>query len=146
MLSVDIAKKSFADIGQRHYFSDSFAFGWPLRYAERRMARVGRLHIGQSMAVREGDVLAIEAIEGTAALIERTGSLCKKSGWTLLKTAADDHDMRADVPSIGTNTIKQVAQAGCTCIAVGSGRVILLDAPAVIKAANASGVALVGMA
>jgi DUF1009 family protein len=116
------------------------AFGWPL------LTQSAALHIGQSMAVREGDVLAVEAIEGTAALIERTGSLCKKSGWTLLKTAADDHDMRADVPSIGTKTIEQVSQAGCTCIAVGSGRVILLDAPAVIKAANASGVALVGMA
>ena len=66
-------------------------------------------------------------------------------GWTLLKTAADDHDMRADVPSIGTKTIEQVAQAGCTCIAVGTGRVILLDAPAVIESANKAGVALVGV-
>jgi UDP-2,3-diacylglucosamine hydrolase len=53
--------------------------------------------------------------------------------------------MRADVPSIGVKTISQVAAAGCTCIAVGSGRVILLDAPAVIHAANSAGVALVGV-
>ena len=91
------------------------------------------------------DVLAVEAIEGTAALIERAGSLCKKKGWTLLKTAADDHDMRADVPSIGTKTIEQVAAAGCSCIALGSSRVILLDAPAVIEAANKAGVAIVGV-
>ena len=70
-------------------------FGWPL------LEQSASLHIGQCIAVREGDVLAVEAIEGTKALIERAGSLCKKSGWTLLKTAADDHDMRADVPSIG---------------------------------------------
>ena len=87
----------------------------------------------------------MEAIEGTAALIARAGSLCKKTGWTLLKTAATDHDMRADVPSIGVNTIKEVADAGCRCIAIGSGRVILLDAPAVITAADAAGVALVGV-
>jgi len=115
------------------------SFGWPL------LMQSAKLHIGQCMAVREGDVLAVEAIEGTAALIERAGSLCKKKGWTLLKTAADDHDMRADVPSIGTKTIEQVAQAGCTCIAVGTGRVILLDAPAVIESANKAGVALVGV-
>ncbi|MBC8309561.1 MAG: UDP-2,3-diacylglucosamine diphosphatase LpxI [Phycisphaerales bacterium] len=114
-------------------------FGWPL------LTQSAALHIGQSIAVRDGDVLAVEAIEGTAALIERAGSLCKKNGWTLLKTAADDHDMRADVPSIGTKTIEQVAAAGCSCIALGSGRVILLDSQAVIEAANNAGVALVGV-
>jgi DUF1009 family protein len=119
--------------------SDDIAFGWPL------LSQTVDLHIGQSIAVREGDVLAVEAIEGTAALIDRAGELCKAKGWTLLKTAASDHDMRADVPSIGVNTIDQVAAAGCRCIAMGSGRVILLDAPAVIAAANEAGVALVGV-
>ncbi len=114
-------------------------FGWPL------LTQSAALHIGQSIAVRDGDVLAVEAIEGTQALIERAGTLCKKNGWTLLKTAADDHDMRADVPSIGVQTIEQVANAGCGCIAVGSERVILLDAPAVIAAANEAGIALVGV-
>jgi DUF1009 family protein len=115
-------------------------FGWSL------LTQSAALHIGQSIAVRDGDVLAVEAIEGTQALIERAGTLCKKNGWTLLKTAADDHDMRADVPSIGVKTIEQVAKAGCGCIGVGTGRVILLDAPAVIDAANAAGIALVGVA
>ena len=114
-------------------------FGWPL------LTQSAALHIGQSIAVRDGDVLAVEAIEGTQALIERAGTLCKKNGWTLLKTAADDHDMRADVPSIGVQTIEQVANAGCGCIAVGTERVILLDAPAVIAAANEAGIALVGV-
>ena len=95
------------------------AFGWPL------LTKTAALHIGQSIAVRDGDVIAVEAIEGTQALIDRAGSLCKKNGWTLLKTAALDHDMRADVPSIGAKTIEQVAEAGCRCIAVGTGRVIL---------------------
>ena len=116
------------------------AFGWPL------LTKTAGLHIGQSMAVREGDVIAVEAIEGTAALIQRAGTLCKRRGWTLIKTAADDHDMRADVPSIGVDTIKQCADAGCGCIAVGSGRVILLDAPEVVQAANAANIAIVGVA
>ena len=120
--------------------SADISFGWPL------LGQTVDLHIGQSIAVREGDVLAVEAIEGTEALIGRAGGLCKTKGWTLLKTAASDHDMRADVPSIGVNTIEQVAAAGCRCIALGSDRVILLDAPAVIAAANEAGVALVGVA
>ncbi len=127
--NVEPSTKQLADI----------AFGWPL------LTQSAGLHIGQSIAVREGDVLAVEAIEGTAALIERAGVLCKKKGWTLLKTAAQDHDMRADVPSIGTKTIEQVAHAGCTCIAVGHKRVLLLDLPAVLEAANKAGVAIIGV-
>ena len=119
--------------------SNDIAFGWSL------LQETVELHIGQSIAVREGDVLAVEAIEGTAALIARAGELCRRNGWTLLKTAASDQDMRADVPSIGTETIKQVAAAGCRCIAVGAGKVILLDKPAVIDAANKAGIAIVGV-
>jgi DUF1009 family protein len=119
--------------------SNDITFGWPL------LQKTVALHIGQSIAVREGDVLAVEAIEGTAALIKRAGELCKRKGWTLLKTAAADHDMRADVPSIGTETITQCADAGCGCIALGTNNVILLDKPAVIDAANNAGIALVGV-
>lgn len=119
---------------------NDIAFGWPL------LSKTAGLHIGQSMAVREGDVIAVEAIEGTAALIQRAGTLCKRKGWTLIKTAADDHDMRADVPSIGVETIKQCVDAGCGCIAVGTGRVILLDSPEVIKVADAANIAIVGVA
>ncbi|MEE2818989.1 MAG: UDP-2,3-diacylglucosamine diphosphatase LpxI [Planctomycetota bacterium] len=119
---------------------NDIAFGWPL------LSKTAGLHIGQSMAVREGDVIAVEAIEGTAALIQRAGTLCKRNGWTLIKTAADDHDMRADVPSIGVEAIKQCVDAGCGCIAVGTGRVILLDSPEVIKVADAANIAIVGVA
>jgi len=115
------------------------AFGWPL------LSDTVALHIGQSIAVREGDVLAVEAIEGTAALIQRAGELCKRKGWTLLKTAAADHDMRADVPSIGIDTIAQCTVAGCGCIALGAKSVILLDKPAVIDAANKAGIAIIGV-
>ncbi len=119
--------------------TEDIAFGWPL------LTKTAALHIGQSIAVRDSDVIAVEAIEGTQALINRAGLLCKKNGWTLLKTAALDHDMRADVPSIGIKTIEQVSAAGCRCIAVGTGKVILLDAPAVIEAANKAGIVLVGV-
>ncbi|MDP6541693.1 MAG: UDP-2,3-diacylglucosamine diphosphatase LpxI [Phycisphaerales bacterium] len=118
---------------------NDISFGWPL------LSETVELHIGQSIAVREGDVLAVEAIEGTAALINRAGELCKRKGWTLLKTAATNHDMRVDVPSIGVKTIGQVSDAGCGCIAIGTNRVILLDKPAVIDAANKAGIAIFGV-
>ena len=114
-------------------------FGWPL------LTRVSALHIGQSMAVRQRDVICVEAVEGTDRMIRRAGELCPRGGWTLLKTAAPDHDMRTDVPTIGVRTIEQAAEAGCTCIALGAGRVILADRPRVVEAAEAAGVAIVGV-
>lgn len=114
-------------------------FAWPL------LTQAVELNIGQSMAVRERDVIAVEAVEGTAAMIQRAGELCKAKGWTLLKTAAGDHDMRADVPSVGVETIEQMKQAGAGCLALGTGRVILIDKPQVIKAAEKAGIGIVGM-
>lgn len=115
-------------------------FGWGL------LERVVELDIGQSIAVRDRDVLAVEAVEGTDALIERAGSLCRAAGWTLLKTAKRDHDRRADVPTIGVQTIERLAAAGGRCVALGAGRVIMVDRPAVIAASDRLGVALVGVA
>ena len=115
------------------------AFGWPL------LTKTVELDIGQSIAVRERDVIAVEAIEGTDRMIARAGELCRTKGWTLLKTCKADHDMRADVPTIGVETVQQVAAAGGRCIAVGAGRVILVDKPKVLQAADRAKVAIVGV-
>jgi DUF1009 family protein len=114
-------------------------FGWPL------LTRAVELDIGQSLAVRERDVIAVEAIEGTDAMIIRAGELCRSKGWTLLKTSKRDHDQRADVPTIGVSTVQKVAAGGGRCIAVGAGRVILVEKPAVIAEADRLKVALVGV-
>jgi len=114
-------------------------FGRPL------LTQVSGLHIGQSMAVRQRDVICVEAVEGTDRMIKRAGELCPRGGWTLLKTAAPDHDMRSDVPTIGLRTIEHAAAAGCSCIALETGRVILADRPKVLAAADAAGIAIVGM-
>jgi UDP-2,3-diacylglucosamine hydrolase len=114
-------------------------FGWPL------LMQTVELDIGQSIAVRDRDVIAVEAVEGTDAMIDRAGELCQSSGWTLLKTAKVDHDMRADVPTIGLGTIERAAKAGCGCIAIGSGRVILVDKPAVLRAADEMRIAIIGV-
>jgi hypothetical protein len=115
------------------------AFGWPL------LEKVGGLDIGQAISVRERDVIAVEAVEGTDAMIRRTGELCRARGWTLLKSARPGHDMRADVPTIGVQTIEGLAKAGAGCVALGVGRVILVDRPAVLAAADRAGIAIVGV-
>jgi DUF1009 family protein len=115
------------------------AMGWPI------LRQVAQMDVGQSIAVRAGDVVAVEAAEGTDRLIERAGELCRKGGWTLLKTARDAHDMRSDVPTIGVATIENLARTGAACLAVGAGRTILLDKPAVIAAADRLGIALLGV-
>jgi DUF1009 family protein len=114
-------------------------FGWPLLQTSADMG------VGQAMAVRECDVIAVEAVEGTAAMIQRAGELCRTRGWTLLKTASNDHDMRADVPTIGVKTIEQLVAAGAGALALGAGRVILLDREAVVQACDKAGIALFGM-
>lgn len=119
--------------------SGDVAFAWPL------FAKMLELDVGQAMAVRDRDVIAVEAVEGTDAMIDRAGQLCRAKGWTLLKSARAGHDMRADVPTIGVPTVERVARGGGGCIAVGAGRVILLDRPAVLAAADKLGVAIVGV-
>jgi len=114
-------------------------FGWPI------LAQTVELDVGQSIAVRDRDVIAVEAVEGTDRMIARAGELCRAKGWTLLKTAGSRHDMRADVPTIGVQTVEKVAAAGGGCIAVETGRVIMADKPQLIEAANKAGVAVVGV-
>jgi len=114
-------------------------FGWPI------LLEMLRLDIGQAIAVRAGDVIAVEAVEGTDRMIERAGRLCRGGGWTLMKGARAGHDRRADVPTIGPDTIKALAQAGGKCIAVSAGDVIIVDKPETVALADKLGVAIVGV-
>ncbi len=81
-------------------------FGWNLA------KEMGRLDVGQSVAVKEKAALAVEAIEGTDRCIERAGQLCRAGGWALVKVAKPQQDMRFDVPTIGTTTIENLYKAG----------------------------------
>ncbi len=105
-------------------------FGW-------RIAKeLGRLDIGQSVAVKNQAVLALEAIEGTDACIRRAGSLCRAGGFTVVKTAKPRQDMRFDVPTIGLRTLKTMIEAGGKVLAVEADRTIILDQPELIDFAN----------
>ncbi|MBX9654631.1 UDP-2,3-diacylglucosamine diphosphatase LpxI [bacterium] len=115
------------------------AFGWHLA------KEMGRLDVGQSVAVRERAALAIEAIEGTDKAIERAGILCPAGGFTVVKVAKPQQDMRFDVPTIGISTIETMKKAGGSCLAIEAGRTIILDAEQTIARADNHGIAIVSL-
>lgn len=100
--------------------------------------------VGQSVAVKDRDVLAVEAVEGTNQMIQRAGELCRGGGWTLVKRANAREDMRLDVPSIGVHTIDKLVANRATCLCVEAQKVILLEKDKVLEAANRAGIAVVG--
>ena len=113
-------------------------FGWPIA------KKLGEMDIGQAIVVKEREVIAVEAIEGTAKMIERAGELCKAGGWTLIKVSKPNQDVRFDVPCIGTDTIKDLAKHGGKCIVVETGKTIIIDKPETIKLADELGITILG--
>lgn len=100
---------------------DAADFAWPL------IKQIAALDIGQSIAVKEREVIAVEAIEGTDRLIERAGALCPQGGWTLVKVAKPNQDMRFDVPTIGPQTIENLVRAGARGLVIEAGKTIVLE-------------------
>ncbi len=114
-------------------------FGWNLA------KEMGRLDVGQSVAVKERAALAVEAIEGTDRCIERAGQLCRAGGWTLVKVAKPQQDMRFDVPTIGTSTIEILHKAGARVLAIEADKTIVIDQPDVVALANRYGLTIVAL-
>jgi UDP-2,3-diacylglucosamine hydrolase len=113
-------------------------FGWQL------CSTISRLDIGQSIAVLDRDVLAVEALEGTDAMIDRAGSLCRVRGWTMIKVANTRQDMRVDVPTIGTHTIEKLHATGAGCIVLQAGKTIILEKEKTLELADRYKIAVVG--
>jgi DUF1009 family protein len=111
-------------------------FGWSLAM------EMGRLDVGQSVAVKEAAVLAVEAIEGTDRAIIRAGELCPAGGFTVVKVAKPQQDMRFDVPTVGVATIESMRTAGAKVLAVEAEKTILLDADETIQAAERAGITI----
>jgi DUF1009 family protein len=105
---------------------------------------ISRLDIGQCIAVLNRDVIAVEALEGTNAMIERAGNLCRVGGWTLIKVANTNHDMRVDVPTVGTTTIEKLAAARAGWRGVEPGKTIMLEKQKVLELADRYKIAVVG--
>lgn len=105
---------------------------------------VGRHDIGQTVMVRSGMVLAVEAFEGTNAAIKRGGKLAGR-GSVVFKAAREGHDMRFDIPVVGLKTLKKMKKAGATALAFQAGRLVLLDRADVISFADRHGIVIEGV-
>jgi DUF1009 family protein len=113
-------------------------FAWPL------IKQIASMDIGQSIAVKEREVIAVEAIEGTDKLIERAGQLCPQGGWTLVKVAKPNQDMRFDVPTIGPQTIENLHAAKARALVVEAGKTILLERERALELAGRYRIAVIG--
>jgi len=109
--------------------------------------------IGQTVVIAEGACMAVEAMEGTDATIARAGELMRSvegeastlnRALTVVKIAKPNQDMRFDVPVIGLATIEAMKQAAASCLAIDAGRCLLLDGEAMVRAADAGDISIVG--
>ena len=105
---------------------------------------LGRVDVGQSVVVKEGTVVAVEAIEGTDETVRR-GARYAGAGAVLVKTAKPGQDLRFDVPAIGRVTVDLAIECGLAAIGLEAGRTIVLEREAAMAAADAGGLSLVGL-
>jgi len=118
---------------------DDADLGW-------RIAKeIARLDIGQTVLVRNGTVVAVEALEGTNDAIRRGGELAS-SGAVMVKVAKPSQDMRFDVPVIGVETMRVAAEAKLRVIAVEAEKTLLLERDAIVDLANRSKISIVARA
>ena len=123
-----------------------------IEYGRAVARHLAQYDIGQTVVVAESACVAVEAMEGTDATIERAGQIMSSlestpstlnRALTVVKIAKPNQDMRFDVPVIGVKTIEVMRRAGATCLAVDAGKCLFLEGDAIITAANSGGIAVV---
>ena len=114
-----------------------------LDFGYRMADAVAGLDIGQTIAVKERAVVAIEAMEGTDAVIARAARLAG-AGVAVIKVAKPNQDMRFDVPVVGLPTVEALRRAGAGVLSIDAGRTLVLDGERVLEAADEAGIAVVG--
>jgi hypothetical protein len=100
---------------------------------------LGRLDIGQCVVVRRKTVLALEALEGTDETIRRGGTLAREKA-VVVKVSKPSQDLRFDVPSVGLETLRVMAQVRAAVLAVEAGKTLLFDRAEMIDYANEKGI------
>ena len=125
--------------GPSRWQRKDISFGWSIA------KEMGRLDVGQSVAVKAQAVLAIEAIEGTDACIRRAGTLCPAGGFSVVKVAKPQQDMRYDVPTVGVGTLQSMVEAGGRVLAIEAHRTIVVDQPETVAFADRHGLVIVAL-
>ena len=115
-----------------------------IRLGFRVAKEIGRLGIGQTVIVKDHVVVAVEALEGTDAAIQRGGRLAK-SGCVVVKVSKPEQDLRFDVPAVGVDTITNIHEAGGVVLAVEAGKTILVERDSMLSQAEKLGIAVVAV-
>lgn len=115
-----------------------------VRYGFEIAKQISALDIGQTVVVKGGTVLAVEAFDGSNEAIRRGGALGRKNA-VVVKVSKPNQDMRFDVPVIGVETLRVAADVRVTVVGVEAGRTLLLDRNAVAATADRTGISLVGV-
>ncbi len=105
---------------------------------------IGRLDIGQCIVIRDGSVLAVEAIDGTDATIARGGELGRGRA-VVIKVCKPHQDMRFDVPAVGLKTIETMHKADIRTLAIEAGKAVVFDRHAMIQLADKHGISIVAL-
>ncbi len=105
---------------------------------------VARLDLGQTLCVKDRAVIAVEAMEGTDAVISRAGQITGGRQFVVVKVAKPDQDMRFDVPVIGAATLREMIAAGATALHVSANKTLLFDRDELIKLADGHGISIIG--
>jgi len=105
---------------------------------------IARLDLGQTIVIRDRACVAIEAMEGTDAVIRRAGELVRGK-LTVVKIAKPDQDMRFDVPVVGVPTLESMIAAGATCLCLTAGKTLMFDREETVKIANKHKIAIVAV-
>jgi UDP-2,3-diacylglucosamine hydrolase len=123
-----------------------------IEYGRAVARQLAQYDIGQTVVIAEAACVAVEAMEGTDATVERAGHILASldseastlsRALTVVKIAKPNQDMRFDVPVIGVKTIEVMQSAGATCLALDAGRCLLLDGEQIITASNSANIAVV---
>ena len=115
-----------------------------LEYGLKVAHEIARLDLGQTIVVRAKACVAIEAMEGTDAVIRRAGELAKGK-LTVVKVAKPNQDMRFDVPVVGVPTVETMIAAGATCLSLTAGKTLIFDREEFLALANAKKIAVVAV-
>jgi DUF1009 family protein len=107
--------------------------------------QLAALDIGQTIVVRDRAVLAVEAMEGTDAVIRRAGALGNQTGLTVIKVSKPEQDMRFDIPVIGIQTLNHMIDCGATALIIDAQRTLIFDKEEVVEAADKNDIAIVAL-
>src|SRR5262245_27397672 len=116
-----------------------------LDYGYKLARELGRLDVGQSVVVSEGACVALEAMEGTDAIIERAASLVNGRPLRVVKLAKPNQDLRFDVPVIGPATIRIMERLSVSALAIEARKTLMIDREDLIRAADAAGIAVIAV-